>query len=132
MDDRNGETFLRAKILRLENHLLWAAEYDVERQAKRDRIHAKSHSLAIFVGAFKLTSIYSDSHRLSYLSPDFQVFPLKFQKATFQVPRTHTHTHANTTRHGTRSPYTCPTQMKMYRDHQHTSKRIHKHLQKQN
>lgn len=44
VDDRNGETFLQAKILRLENHLFWAAEYDVERQAKHDRMHARSHA----------------------------------------------------------------------------------------
>lgn len=122
MDDRKGETFLQAKILRLENHLFWAAEYDVERQAKRDRIHARTHKisqLSYRCGAFTLTSTYSDSNRLSYLTPAFQVFPLKFQKATFHVPRTHTR--ANTTRHGTRSPYKCPARMKMWRDHPHTS-----------
>lgn len=34
VEDRNGETFLQAGILRLENHLVCAAEYDMERQAK--------------------------------------------------------------------------------------------------
>lgn len=32
--DRNGETFLQAEILWLENHLVCGAEYDMERQAK--------------------------------------------------------------------------------------------------
>lgn len=34
MEDRNGETFLQAGILWLENHLICAAEYDMETQAK--------------------------------------------------------------------------------------------------
>lgn len=34
MDDRNGETFLQADVLWLENHLVYTAEYDMERQAK--------------------------------------------------------------------------------------------------
>lgn len=108
-DDRNGETFLQAKILWLENHLFWPAEYDVERQAKRDGIHAESHRLSIFVGAFMLTSTYFDSHPFSYRTHDFQVSALKGQ-----VPRTHTHTHTQAnTRRSTRSPYTCPTPMKV-------------------
>lgn len=34
MDDRNGGTFLQAEILWLENHLVCAAEYDMEKPAK--------------------------------------------------------------------------------------------------
>lgn len=34
VEDRNGETFLQAGILWLENHLVCAAEYDMETQAK--------------------------------------------------------------------------------------------------
>lgn len=100
-----GKHFCRLKFCGWKTTYFGAAEYDVERQAKHDRIHTHTHSqfyiLAIFVWAFTLTSIYSDLHCLPYLTFVFQVFPLKIPKNGFPSSRnnTHTHTHAYTTRH---------------------------------
>lgn len=86
--------------------------------------HTKSPRLAIFVGAFALTSIYSDLQGPRYLALDFQVFPLKSpQKWISKLQEQHTHAKHNKTQPQevhTSVQHECPSFI-MYRELPHTS-----------